>query len=181
MLPCAHCEEAPREQDGLCHQCAQYPRCIGCGVIFGIGTSVPFTGGYCESCYDFEHHIKANCICCGRPKPTTISYFRRNGNFCIACSTEALKHAANPTLFTQSEYNALIRFLIPEDEGADAPQSGYSPEVMRFVSGGGGRIAHAKMARIYAQRTRIRIGIHDTQSDDTEGDPPKTRVRRHGA
>lgn len=182
MQPCAHCLEAPRENDGLCRQCAQYPRCSGCGVIFGEGHSEPFFKDLCESCFDYESRIKPACIVCGGPKPTTIAYFRRNGNFCASCCAEAIKNAAHPTEFTVSEYDSIMRrFYPPEGESwPEASETGPSREDVSFVSGNGGQQAHKKMARLHKVGARERAGVHDLQSTEADEDPPEARVRRDG-
>ena len=171
MLPCAHCEDAPRQQDGLCRQCLKYKRCSGCEVIFGLGASEPFFGDRCESCFNFESNIKPNCITCGRPKPTTIPYFRRNGNFCLSCSASALKNAAHPTVFTDAEYGSIIRRINPQEEGSEPPEGRYSGEDVSFVSGGGKQPKHTKVARFHEKRTRGRSGVHAGQSGQGEHSP----------
>lgn len=92
---CLHCGE--REQmdaDMLCSVCADYPKCEGCQVIFGIGICKPSmeNPNRCDSCLDFEDNIAFFCKGCHKRLPlfyspnTNTLHIVVRGNWCGNCN-----------------------------------------------------------------------------------------------
>jgi len=98
--PCLHCNKREREPwDALCSNCSKYPKCKGCGIIFGemIAKQSAAHPEICDSCLEFDKFVKYNCVKCGVEIPlfaarqsTKLNYEVR-GNFCPTCSAIAKK------------------------------------------------------------------------------------------
>ena len=180
MLPCAHCEQAPREKgDGLCSDCGQYPRCKGCEIIFGVGVSKEACDGYCETCIDFKDRIKSNCVICGERKPTTESYFKRNGNFCVPCSTEATRHAADPTTFTPIELATIFKKFRAK-ENRDTPEGGHLASALYAVQRATDERKYKEMDRVRKKGSRARVRVPVIKGTTTDGSSSEGLVRGEG-